>query len=172
MTTYSLVIWRPLFSWIHEHLKRLTSIKAALCTTEIQIVLQGQFFYKYIIQWSCKLLDSMNMKYYWKHSEWEKIMYLAGQISGGGLSLCINWCESKPGLRITNNGKHVYSGLPTMMVTVTNVKVANTDNKDAQQILVIRYGTSIYKHYSTNIKQNRRYCISQMGHQPCCNRSF
>jgi hypothetical protein len=37
------------------------------------------------------------------------------------------------------------------MVTVTNVMVANTENRDAQQTLVVRHGTSIYKHYDTNI---------------------
>jgi len=91
---------------------------------------------------------------------------------GGGLSLCMNWCGSKPEPHITNNGKHANSGLPTMMVTVTNVMDANTDNSDDQQTPVVRYGTSIYKHYKTNIKQNRRYCMSQMGHQPCCNKSI
>jgi hypothetical protein len=33
--------------------------------------------------------------------------------------------------------------------------VTNTDNRDALQTLVARYGTSIYKHYKTNIKQKR-----------------
>jgi len=59
-----------------------------------------------------------------------------------------------------------------MMVTVTNVMVTNIDNRDAQQTLVVRYGTSIHKHYKTNIKQKRRYHMSQMGHQPCCKGSF
>jgi len=90
----------------------------------------------------------------------------------GGLSLCINWCGSKPGPHITNNGKYVYSRLPTLIVTVTNVMVTNIDNRDAQQTLVVRYDTCIHKHYKTNIKQNRRYCMSRMGHQPCCNGSF
>ena len=47
-----------------------------------------------------------------------------------------------------------------MMVTVTNVMVANTDNRAAQQTLVVRYGKSIYKCYKINIKQNRRYRTS------------
>jgi len=63
-------------------------------------------FYKYIIQWCCQLLDSMNKKYYWNHSGWVKIMYLAGRISGGGAVPVheLMWTQSWP--HITNNGKH------------------------------------------------------------------